>query len=134
MTPGFVDAHTHLVFAGNRAIEFEQRIGGATYQEIAAAGGGILHTVALTREATEDELLASARRYRNWMLSSGTTTIEAKSGYGLNRETELRMLRVLARLNEEGPTRIVPTLLAAHTVPPEFAGRREEYVRWIRRS
>jgi imidazolonepropionase len=131
VTPGFVDAHTHLVFAGNRALEFEQRVGGATYQEIAAAGGGILHTVALTREATEDELLVSARRYRNWMLSSGTTTIEAKSGYGLDRETELRMLRVLARLDAEGPTRIVPTLLAAHTVPPEFAGRREEYVRWI---
>ena len=131
VTPGFVDAHTHLVFAGNRAEEFEQRVGGATYQEIAAAGGGILHTVALTREATEDELLVSARRYRNWMLSSGTTTIEAKSGYGLDRDTELRMLRVMARLGREGPTRIVPTLLAAHTVPPEFAGRREEYVRWI---
>jgi imidazolonepropionase len=131
VTPGFVDAHTHLVFAGNRAMEFEQRIGGATYQEIAAAGGGILRTVSLTREATEDELLASARFYRNWMLRSGTTTIEAKSGYGLDRDTELRMLRVLARLDEEGPVRIVPTLLAAHTVPPEFAGRREEYVRWI---
>ncbi|HET6168951.1 MAG TPA: imidazolonepropionase [Terracidiphilus sp.] len=131
VTPGFVDAHTHLVFAGNRAMEFEQRIGGATYQEIAAAGGGILHTVAATREATEDELLASTRRYRDWMLRSGTTTIEAKSGYGLDRETELRMLRVLARLDQEGPVRIVPTLLAAHTVPPEFADRREQYVRWI---
>ena len=94
VTPGFVDAHTHLVFAGNRAEEFEQRIAGATYQEIAAAGGGILHTVALTREATEDELLVSARRHRDWMLRSGTTTIEAKSGYGLDRDTELRMLRV----------------------------------------
>src|ERR1035437_4129195 len=131
VTPGFVDAHTHPVFAGNRAAEFEQRIGGATYQEIAAAGGGILRTVELTRKATEDELLASARFYRNWMLRSGTTTIEAKSGYGLDRDTELRMLRVMARLDEEGPVRIVPTLLAAHTVPPEFAGRREEYVRWI---
>jgi imidazolonepropionase len=131
MTPGFVDAHTHLVFAGNRAMEFEQRIGGATYQEIAASGGGILNTVALTRGATEDELLARARRYRDWMLRSGTTTLEAKSGYGLDRETELRMLRVLARLDEEGPVRIVPTLLAAHTVPPEFADRREEYVRRI---
>ena len=131
VTPGFVDAHTHLVFAGNRAAEFEQRIGGATYQEIAAAGGGILRTVSSTREATEDELLASARRYLNWMLRSGTTTIEAKSGYGLHRDTELRMLRVIARLDKEGPAHIVPTLLAAHTVPPEFAGRREEYVRWI---
>ena len=131
VTPGFVDAHTHLVFAGNRAAEFEQRIAGATYQQIAAAGGGILRTVELTRAATEGELLAAARRHRDWMLRSGTTTIEAKSGYGLDRETELRMLRVLARLDAEGPTRIVPTLLAAHTVPPEFAGRREEYVRWI---
>ena len=131
MTPGFVDAHTHLVFAGNRAAEFEQRIAGATYQEIAAAGGGILRTVRLTRAASEEELLAAARQHCDWMLRCGTTTIEAKSGYGLERETELRMLRVMARLNAEGPARIVSTLLAAHTVPPEFAGRREEYVRWI---
>jgi imidazolonepropionase len=131
VTPGFVDAHTHLIFAGNRAAEFEQRIAGATYQQIAAAGGGILSTVALTRAASEDDLLATARRHRNWMLRSGTTTVEAKSGYGLDRETELRMLRVLARLDAEGPARIVPTLLAAHTVPPEFAARRAEYVHWI---
>jgi imidazolonepropionase len=131
VTPGFVDAHTHLVFAGNRAAEFEQRIDGATYQQIAANGGGILSTVRQTRAASEEELLATARRHRDWMLRCGTTTIEAKSGYGLERATELRMLRVLARLNAEGPARIVPTLLAAHTVPPEFAGRREEYVRWI---
>jgi imidazolonepropionase len=137
VTPGFVDAHTHLVFAGNRAAEFELRIGGATYQQIAAAGGGILRTVALTRAATEDELLAAARRHCDWMLRSGTTTIEAKSGYGLDRATELKMLRVLRRLNEEGPARgacgprIVATLLAAHTVPPEFADRREEYVRFV---
>jgi imidazolonepropionase len=131
VTPGFVDAHTHLVFAGNRADEFEKRIAGATYQEIAAAGGGILRTVNLTRAASQDELLAAARRHRDWMLRGGTTTLEAKSGYGLDRETELKMLRVLRRLNEEGPVRIVPTLLAAHTVPPEFAGRRNEYVCWI---
>jgi len=131
VTPGFVDAHTHLVFAGNRALEFEQRIAGATYQQIAAAGGGILRTVELTRAATEDELLAAARRHRDWMLRAGTTTIEAKSGYGLDRETELRLLRVLARLDAEGPVRIVPTLLAAHTVPPEFASRRGAYVRWV---
>jgi len=131
VTPGFVDPHTHLVFAGNRAAEFEQRIAGATYQQIAAAGGGILSTVALTRAATEDELLACARRHRDWMLRSGTTTIEGKSGYGLDRETELKMLRVLRRLGEEGPARIAPTLLAAHTVPPEYAGRREEYVRFV---
>jgi imidazolonepropionase len=131
VTPGFVDAHTHLVFAGDRAAEFEQRVAGATYQEIAAAGGGILRTVERTRATTEDDLLAVARLHRDWMLRSGTTTIEAKSGYGLDRATELRMLRVLARLNDEGPVAIVPTLLAAHTVPPELAGRREEYVRWI---
>lgn len=131
VTPGFVDAHTHLVFAGNRADEFEQRVAGATYQQIAAAGGGILRTVRATRAAGEDELLAETRRHRDWMLRAGTTTIEAKSGYGLERETELKMLRVLRRLNEEGPARIVPTLLAAHTIPAEFAGRREGYVRWV---
>jgi imidazolonepropionase len=131
VTPGFVDAHTHLVFAGNRAAEFEQRIAGATYQEIAAAGGGIQRTVRLTRAASEEELLKAARRHRDWMLRCGTTTIEAKSGYGLERETELRMLRVLAQINAEGPTHIVSTLLAAHMVPPEFTGRREEYIRWI---
>ncbi|HEX3891691.1 MAG TPA: imidazolonepropionase [Terracidiphilus sp.] len=131
VTPGFVDAHTHLCFAGNRAAEFEQRIAGATYQQIAAAGGGILRTVALTRAATEEELLASTRQHRDWMLRSGTTTIEAKSGYGLDRVTELRMLQVLARLNAEGPARIMSTLLAAHTVPPEFASHRDDYIRWI---
>lgn len=131
VTPGFVDAHTHMVFAGNRAAEFEQRIAGATYQQIAAAGGGILRTVALTRAASEDELLAAARRHRNWMLRSGTTTAEAKSGYGLDLDTELRMLRVIARLHAEGLMRIVPTLLAAHALPPEFAARRADYVQWI---
>jgi imidazolonepropionase len=145
VTPGFVDAHTHLVFAGNRAAEFEQRIAGATYQQIAAAGGGILRTVALTRAATEDELLAAARRHRDWMLRSGTTTLEAKSGYGLDRDTELKMLRVIRRLNETGvptdrsssvgwdevPARIIPTLLAAHTVPPEYKDRSADYVRFI---
>jgi len=137
VTPGFVDAHTHLIFAGNRAAEFEQRIAGASYQEIAAAGGEILRTVAATRAASEDELLTAARRHRDWMLRAGTTTIEAKSGYGLELAAELKMLRVTARLNAEGPAeracgpRIVPTLLAAHCIPPEFAGRREEYLRWI---
>ena len=131
VTPGFIDAHTHLVFAGNRAAEFEQRIAGATYQQIAAAGGGILSTVAQTRAAREDDLLASARTHRDWMLRTGTTTLEAKSGYGLERDTELKILRVLRRLNQEGPARIVPTLLAAHTVPPEFAHDRAAYVRLV---
>jgi imidazolonepropionase len=131
VTPGFVDAHTHLCFAGNRAAEYEQRIAGATYQQIAAAGGGILRTVSLTRAAGTDELVAATRIHRDWMLRSGTTTCEAKSGYGLERATELRMLEVIARLDAEGPTRLVATLLAAHTVPPEFASRRAEYVHWI---
>ena len=131
LTPGFVDAHTHLVFAGNRAAEFEQRIAGVTYQEIAAAGGGILRTVALTRAASEDDLLAAARRHRDWMLRGGTTTLEAKSGYGLDHDTELKMLRVIRRLDEDGPVRIVPTLLAAHTVPPEYKDRRADYVRFV---
>jgi imidazolonepropionase len=131
VTPGFVDAHTHPVFVGNRAAEFEQRIAGATYQDIAAAGGGIRSTVAKTRAATEDELLAAARRHCGWMLRAGTTTIEAKSGYGLDVATELKMLRVLRRLGDEGPMRIVPTLLAAHTVPPEFACDRAAYIRLV---
>lgn len=131
VTPGFVDAHTHLVFAGNRADEFEQRIAGATYQEIAAAGGGILRTVRQTRAASEDELLASARVHRDWMLRGGTTTLEAKSGYGLDRATELRMLRIIGRLAQEGPTRLVPTLLAAHTIPPESQDRRAGYIAQI---
>ena len=131
VTPGFVDAHTHLVFAGNRADEFEKRIAGATYQKIAAAGGGILRTVKLTRAASEDELLAAAGRHCDWLLRGGTTTLEAKSGYGLDRDTEMKMLRVLRRLKEEGRAQIVPTLLAAHTVPPECADRRGEYVQWI---
>jgi imidazolonepropionase len=131
VSPGFVDAHTHLVFAGSRAAEFEQRLAGATYQQIAASGGGIRRTVTLTRAASEDELLAVARQHRDWMLRAGTTTIEAKSGYGLDCATEMRILRVLARLNKSGPARIVSTLLAAHTVPPEYLHHREEYIRCI---
>jgi imidazolonepropionase len=131
VTPGFVDAHTHMVFAGNRATEFEKRIAGASYQQIAAAGGGILSTVRSTRAASEEDLLAESRRHREWMLRTGTTTAEAKSGYGLDRATELRMLRVMARLDAEGPMRITPTLLAAHTLPAEFAGNRADYIRWV---
>ena len=131
VTPGFIDAHTHLVFAGNRAAEFEQRIAGATYQEIAAKGGGILSTVDQTRAASEEGLLTAARKHRNWMLRTGTTTLEAKSGYGLDLDTELRTLRAIKRLHEEGPARILPTLLAAHTVPPEFTQNRAEYIRIV---
>jgi imidazolonepropionase len=126
--PGFVDAHTHPVFAGTRADEFELRAGGATYQEIAAAGGGIRATVRRTRAATEDELVAASRRYRDWFLRGGTTTVEAKSGYGLSVEDELKILRAIKRLNAEGPLRYVPTLLGAHDVPDEYRARRDEYV------
>src|SRR5258706_10375614 len=123
--PGFVDAHTHPVFAGNRADEFEKRSEGATYQEIASAGGGIRSTVRRTRAASEDELLAAASRYSEWFLRNGTTTIEAKSGYGLSLDDELKLLRVIAKV---GPLRAVPTFLGAHEVPDEYRGRRAEYV------
>ena len=98
VTPGFVDAHTHLVFAGNRADEFEKRCAGATYQEIAAQGGGIRSTVRKTRAATEDHLVEAGRRHAQWFLRGGTTTVEAKSGYGLTVEDELKILRVIRRI------------------------------------
>ena len=128
VTPGFVDAHTHPVFAGNRADEFELRAQGATYQEIAAAGGGIRSTVKRTRAATEDELIDAGKRYARWFLRTGTTTVEAKSGYGLTLEDELKMLRAIRRLNEQTPLDYVPTFLGAHLVPDEFQGRSSDYV------
>ncbi len=126
--PGFVDAHTHPVFAGTRVDEFEQRIQGATYQEIAARGGGIQSTVNRTRAATLDDLVASGKRYAQWFLRGGTTTVEAKSGYGLSLEDEIKLLRAIKRLDEETALRYVPTFLGAHTVPPEYRARRNEYV------
>lgn len=129
--PGFVDAHAHPVFAGNRADEFELRALGASYQEIAAAGGGIKSTVSKTRAASEDELVVAGKRYANWFLRCGTTTVEAKSGYGLTTADELKMLRAIRRLNAETPLRYVPTFLGAHTVPADFAGRRDEYVELV---
>jgi imidazolonepropionase len=126
--PGFVDAHAHPVFAGTRADEFERRSEGATYQEIAAAGGGIRATVRRTRAATGDELVAASKRYAAWFLRTGTTTVEAKSGYGLSVEDELKMLRAVRRLGAETPLRYVPTFLGAHDVPEEFRARRAEYV------
>jgi imidazolonepropionase len=126
--PGFVDAHTHPVFAGTRADEFEERLQGATYAEIAARGGGIRSTVRRTREASEADLLATARRYRDWFLRGGTTTIEAKSGYGLSLEAELKILRVIRQLGEDGSLRYVPTFLGAHEVPDEYRGRVDSYV------
>ena len=126
--PGFVDAHTHPVFAGTRADEFEQRAEGATYAEISARGGGIRSTVRRTRDASETDLLASARKYREWFLRGGTTTIEAKSGYGLSLESELKILRVIRQLGSEGILRYVPTFLGAHEVPDEYRGRIDAYI------
>src|SRR5688572_27627608 len=126
--PGFVDAHTHPVFAGTRAGEFEERSTGATYQEIAARGGGIQSTVAKTRAASVDELVTAGRRYASWFLRGGTTTVEAKSGYGLSLEDEIKLLRAIKRLDAETALRYVPTFLGAHTVPPEYRNRRSDYV------
>jgi len=132
VTPGLIDAHTHLLFAGSREVELVLRQQGAGYLEILQAGGGILSTVASTRAATADELADHGRRWLSQMLSRGTTTIEAKSGYGLDLPTELRLLEVAHRLGEEGPVDVLPTWLGAHAVPPEFRDRpdaTEAYVR-----
>ncbi len=128
ITPGLVDCHTHLVYAGNRAREFEMRLSGATYEEIARAGGGIASTVRATRAASDDALgQASARRLAR-MIDEGVTTVEIKSGYGLDTGTETKLLRVARALGERMPVRTVTTLLAAHAVPPEYAGRADDYV------
>lgn len=129
--PGFVDAHTHPVFAGTRAGEFEERSAGATYQEIAARGGGIQSTVNQTRAASVDDLVAAGRRYAGWFLRGGTTTVEAKSGYGLSVEDELKMLRAIKKLDERTGLRYVPTFLGAHTIPKEYSARRDEYIALI---
>jgi imidazolonepropionase len=115
--PGFVDAHTHPVFAGDRLDDFERRAKGETYEQIAAAGGGIWSTVEKTRAARETDLFEQAKKYAEWFLKCGTTTVEAKSGYGLTVEDELKILRVIRRLNEETPIEFVPTFLGAHAVP-----------------
>ncbi len=130
VVPGLIDSHTHLAFGGWRAGEFEQRIRGRSYQEIAAAGGGIASTVASTRAATREELLARCRGHLAGMARLGITTIEAKSGYGLSLDHELRLLGIYRDL-ARGPQRIVPTLLAAHVVPAELRSRRDEYVRIV---
>jgi imidazolonepropionase len=119
--PGFVDAHTHLVFAGNRLDDFERRARGETYEQIAKAGGGIWSTVEKTRAASEPDLLAQAKKHANWFLRCGTTTVEAKSGYGLSVEDELKILRVLLHLKEGVPLEIVATFLGAHAVPRKFS-------------
>jgi imidazolonepropionase len=124
--PGFVDAHTHLVFAGNRLDDFERRARGDTYEQIAKAGGGIWSTVEKTRAASEAELVVEAKKHADWFLSCGTTTIEAKSGYGLSLEDELKILRVMKRVGEETSLEIIPTFLGAHAIPREM--HVDEYV------
>lgn len=131
VTPGLIDCHTHLVFAGNRAHEFEMRLEGATYEEIARGGGGIVSTVKATREASDARLLAEAGRRLDALMAEGVTTVEIKSGYGLDLATELKCLRVARALGEGRAVRIVTTLLGAHTVPPEFAGRPDAYIDFV---
>nr|WP_259228912.1 imidazolonepropionase [Rahnella sp. BIGb0603] len=128
ITPGFVDCHTHLVFGGDRSAEFEQRLNGVSYAEIAAAGGGIISTVNATRDATEDELLAQALFRLKPLLAEGVTCVEIKSGYGLSVESELKMLRVIRRLGVILPVEVKSTCLAAHALPPEFKGRADDYI------
>lgn len=129
VTPGLVDCHTHLVFGGNRAGEYEQRLEGASYEEIARVGGGILSTVKATREASVDELVAVARPRLQALMRGGVTTVEIKSGYGLDTATELRMLRAAKTLGEEQQVRVATTLLALHALPSEYRERREDFVR-----
>lgn len=129
--PGLIDSHTHLAFGGWRAAEFEQRARGRTYLEIAAAGGGIASTVAATRAASSDHLTARCRGFLKEMARLGVTTVECKSGYGLELETELRVLRIYRDLAPDSPVRLVPTFLGAHVVPPEFRKNRDEYVRLV---
>ncbi len=126
--PGFVDPHTHLVFAGDRAGEFEQRVKGATYLEIMAAGGGIMSTVRASRAASVEQLAEESRARLDRMLAHGTTTAEAKTGYGLDVENELKMLEAIRRLDAEHPVDLVPTFLGTHAVPEEYGGRAGEYV------
>jgi imidazolonepropionase len=128
LVPGFVDAHTHAVFAGDRRDELRQRLAGATYAEIAAAGGGILSTVRATRAASEEDLVAATLPRLREMLACGTTTAEVKSGYGLDAESELKMLRAVRRLDAAQPIDLVPTFLGAHEIPAEYRGRRDAYV------
>ena len=128
LTPGLIDAHTHLVYAGERAAEFEQRLQGASYEQIARAGGGIRSTVAATRAASESALFDAAAARARALMAEGVTTIEVKSGYGLDEATEARCLRVARRLGAELPLSVRTTSLAAHALPPEYAGRADEYI------
>ncbi|WP_050571426.1 imidazolonepropionase [Dickeya dadantii] len=128
ITPGFIDCHTHLVFGGDRSGEFEQRLNGVSYADIAAAGGGILSTVNATRQADHDSLLASALARLRPLLAEGVTTLEIKSGYGLDVDSELKMLRVIRELGRQQPVHIISTCLAAHAIPPEFRQQPEAWI------
>ena len=131
VVPGFVDPHTHLIFGGDRREELRRRLGGASYAEIAASGGGIVKTVAATRAASEPELIAGGRARLAEMLAFGTTTAEAKSGYGLDRDTELRMLRAIKALAADQPIELTATFMGAHEVPLEYRDRRSDYVKLV---
>jgi imidazolonepropionase len=128
LTPGLVDCHTHLVYAGNRANEFEQRLAGASYEDIARAGGGIMATVRATRAASDDELVAQSTQRLRSLMEEAVTTVEIKSGYGLDAKSEIKLLRVARRLGELAGVDVRTTLLAAHAFPPEYAGRRDAYI------
>jgi imidazolonepropionase len=131
VTPGLIDCHTHLVWAGSRHEEFEQRLTGVSYEEIARAGGGIASTVAATRAASENDLLTLALARAGRLAAEGVTTIEIKSGYGLDLENELKMLRVARKIGERLPITVRTTLLAAHALPPEYAGRSDDYIKCV---
>jgi imidazolonepropionase len=131
MTPGLIDSHTHLVYAGNRSNEFEARLNGVAYEDIARQGGGIVATVRATRAASEEELLAATLPRLHSLLKEGVTTLEIKSGYGLDLASEARILRVARRIAATYPVRVSTTFLGAHAVPPEFAGRSDDYLRVV---
>lgn len=131
ITPGLIDCHTHIVWGGSRAGEFELRLNGATYEEIARQGGGIRSTVASTRSADEDVLYRDAAIRLNSLMSEGVTTVEIKSGYGLNLDAELKMLRVARKLGVNLPITVCPTFLGAHALPPEFEGRSDDYIDFL---
>lgn len=131
VTPGLVDPHTHVAYGGSREGEFEKRLQGASYMDIMNAGGGIHATMRMTREATEEELVVQTTKRLDSFLAHGVTTVEGKSGYGMNLETELKQLKVMQRLNSEHPIDLVPTFMGAHAVPAEFRGKEDEFVKYL---